>query len=94
LGQDYLLMANRGAAATGSGELVMKTLGSFLVVEFMRNGMSPGKACNAAIARITKKIPDYHNHQIGYIADKQIGRNWCCQSSAGFRLCCKIKYDI
>ena len=28
------------ATATGTGELVMKTLGSFLVVENMRNGMT------------------------------------------------------
>lgn len=57
-----------GAAATGTGELVMKTLGSFLVVELMRNGMSPARACEEAVIRITKKIPDYQNHQIGYIA--------------------------
>jgi len=57
-----------GAAATGTGELVMKTLGSFLVVELMRSGMSPAKACEEAVLRITRKIPDYQNHQIGYIA--------------------------
>jgi isoaspartyl peptidase/L-asparaginase-like protein (Ntn-hydrolase superfamily) len=57
-----------GAAATGTGELVMKTLGSFLVVEFMRNGMSPTEACKAAVFRIIKKIPEYEEHQIGYIA--------------------------
>lgn len=57
-----------GATATGSGELVMKTVGSFLVVELMRNGMSPSKACEEAVKRIVKKIPDYEQHQIGYIA--------------------------
>ncbi len=57
-----------GAAATGSGELVMKTLGSFLVVEFMRQGMTPKRACEEAIRRIARKIPDYQNHQVGYIA--------------------------
>ena len=30
-----------GACATGLGEFVMKTLGSFLIVEFMRQGKSP-----------------------------------------------------
>jgi N4-(beta-N-acetylglucosaminyl)-L-asparaginase len=73
-----------GAAATGSGELVMKTLGSFLVVEFMRNGMTPGKACDAAIARITKKIPDYHNHQIGYIAISKSGEIGAASLQPGF----------
>jgi len=57
-----------GATATGSGELVMKTVGSFLVVELMRNGMSPTRACEEAVKRIVNKIPDYEEHQIGYIA--------------------------
>ncbi len=57
-----------GAVATGSGELVMKTLGTFLVVELMRNGMSPDAACEEAVKRITKKIPNFEKHQIGYIA--------------------------
>ncbi len=57
-----------GAAATGSGELVMKTLGSFLVVELMRSGLTPDEACREAVDRIAKKIPDHHLHQIGYIA--------------------------
>jgi isoaspartyl peptidase/L-asparaginase-like protein (Ntn-hydrolase superfamily) len=57
-----------GATATGSGELVMKTLGSFLVVEFMRQGKSPTEACQLAVLRIAKKIPDFENHQVGFIA--------------------------
>ena len=46
----------------------MKTLGTFLVVELMRNGMSPSRACEEEVKRIAKKIPDYEKHQIGYIA--------------------------
>ncbi len=57
-----------GAVATGSGELVMKTLGSFLVVELMRNGFSPSEACRQAVERIAGKIPDHQKHQIGYLA--------------------------
>ncbi len=57
-----------GAVATGSGELVMKTLGSFLVVELMRNGRTPSEACQEAIERIVTKIPDHQKHQIGYLA--------------------------
>lgn len=57
-----------GAVATGSGELVMKTLGSFLVVELMRNGRTPSEACQEAIERIIRKIPDHQKHQIGYLA--------------------------
>lgn len=57
-----------GAVATGSGELVMKTLGSFLVVELMRQGLTPDEACREAVMRIAAKIPDHQKHQIGYLA--------------------------
>ncbi|MDB4584128.1 N(4)-(beta-N-acetylglucosaminyl)-L-asparaginase [Draconibacterium sp.] len=75
-----------GAVATGSGELVMKTLGTFLVVELMRNGMSPSKACEEAVKRIVKKIPDYKQHQIGYIALNKSGEygSFCIQPGFNF----------
>ena len=75
-----------GAVATGSGELVMKTLGTFLVVELMRNGMSPSKACEEAVKRIAKKIPDYKQHQIGYIALNKNGEygSFCIQPGFNF----------
>jgi isoaspartyl peptidase/L-asparaginase-like protein (Ntn-hydrolase superfamily) len=73
-----------GAAATGSGELVMKTLGSVLVVEFMRNGMTPAKACEEAVKRIVKKIPDYEQHQIGYIALSKTGEYGAYALQPGF----------
>ena len=61
-----------GAVATGQGELVMKTLGSFLVVELMRQGRSPEEACEEAVMRIVEKIPEYKGFQVGYLAlDKQ-----------------------
>ena len=71
-----------GAVATGSGELVMKTLGSFLVVELMRNGRTPSEACQEAVERIVRKIPDHQKHQIGYLAldlqgNVEIGRASC-----------------
>jgi isoaspartyl peptidase/L-asparaginase-like protein (Ntn-hydrolase superfamily) len=62
-----------GAAATGMGELVLKTLGSFLIVELMRQGMSPDKACEEAIARIIHKQKDYKKMQVGYIATNKDG---------------------
>jgi isoaspartyl peptidase/L-asparaginase-like protein (Ntn-hydrolase superfamily) len=73
-----------GAAATGQGELVMKTLGSFLVVELMRNGMSPQKACEEAVNRIVKKIPDYEKFQIGYIAINKAGKTGAYCLHKGF----------
>lgn len=40
------------AGATGRGEEVIRTCGSFLVVEKMRDGLSPQEACEAACQRI------------------------------------------
>lgn len=75
-----------GAVATGTGELVMKTLGSFLVVELMRNGMNPSLACEEAVKRIAKKIPDYQNHQVGFIALNKRGEygSFCIQPDFNF----------
>ncbi len=72
------------AVATGMGELVMKTLGSFLIVEFMRNGMSPQEACEKAIDRIKQKLPDYKNFQIGYLALNKQGETGAYSIHKGF----------
>ena len=55
------------AVATGNGELMMKTLGSFLIVELMRQGMNPSEACIAAMDRIAKKY-EIKDMQVGYLA--------------------------
>jgi len=55
--------------ATGMGEIMMKNLSSFLVVEFMRGGDSPLEACKKAIKRIADKIKgDKKNQQVGLLA--------------------------
>jgi len=56
------------AGATGVGELVMKTCGSFLVVELMRQGFSAMEACNEAVNRIVKQEGNKTKLQVGYIA--------------------------
>ena len=73
-----------GAVATGSGELVMKTLGTFLVVELMRSGLSPKEACEEAVVRVTQKIPDYQNHQVGYLALNTAGNYGAFSIKPGF----------
>ena len=77
-----------GAAATGTGELVMKTLGTFLVVELMRNGLKPAEACRKAVERITAKIPDFKKHQIGYIALNKNGESgaYCVQPGFSYAI--------
>lgn len=58
-----------GCTATGMGEVMMKNLSSFLVVEFMRGGDSPQLACEKAIKRITDKMnKDKRDLQVGLLA--------------------------
>lgn len=63
-----------GCCATGVGEAVLKTLGSFLIVELMRQGASPQEACEEGIARIVKK-QNYKDMQIGYLAINKKGEH-------------------
>lgn len=77
-----------GAVATGMGELVMKTLGTFLVVELMRNGRSPQLACEEAVQRIVDKLPDYKDFQVGYLAINKAGDygSYCIQAGFNYAL--------
>ena len=72
-----------GACATGVGEAVLKTLGSFLVVELMRQGAMPQEACEEAIARIVKN-QDYKDMQIGYLAINKEGEHGAYAVHPGF----------
>ena len=56
-----------GATATGLGEAVMKTVGSFLVVELMRQGAPAQEACEEAVHRIMEAMP-VDDLQVGYLA--------------------------
>jgi len=56
------------ACSTGVGEAVIRIAGSAIVVELMRNGMSPKEACKAAVERIIKKHKNIKNLQVGFIA--------------------------
>ena len=63
-----------GASATGLGEEVLKTVGSFLIVELMRQGKSPKEACEEAIGRIVNKPgKNFKDFQVGYIAVNKQG---------------------
>ena len=60
------------ATATGHGEEVIRIAGCHLVVELMRQGKSPQKACEEAVARIVKltqnRNKDLKDIQVGFIA--------------------------
>jgi len=79
-----------GAAATGMGEEVIKTVGSFLIVELMRNGMSPQKACEEAVRRIVTKNDRYKDFQIAYIAINKAGETGAYCIHEGFTM---MKYQ-
>lgn len=74
------------ACATGVGEEVMKTVGSFLIVELMRQGMSPGAACREAVQRIVRKNPDWQNIQVGYLALDRAGNVGSYAIRPGFQI--------
>ena len=72
-----------GAVATGMGELVMRSVGSFLVVELMRQGMSPQEACKEAVMRIIRK-QNYEELQVGYLAMNKQGEVGAFSIQKGF----------
>ena len=72
-----------GACATGLGELVMRTCGSFLVVELMRQGRTPQQACEEAALRIVKK-QDYKDIQVGFLAINKKGEYGAYSIQPGF----------
>ena len=72
-----------GGCATGVGEAVLKTLGSFLIVELMRQGATPQQACEEGVARIVKK-QNYQEMQIGYLAINKKGEHGAYAVHNGF----------
>ena len=57
-----------GATSTGWGEAVIRAVGCFLVVEFMRQGYGPTAACEMAVERVISKNPDWRDIQVGFLA--------------------------
>lgn len=79
-----------GAVATGMGEEIIKTVGSFLIVELMRNGMSPQEACEEAVRRVVAKNKNYKDFQVAYIAINKAGSTGSYCIHEGFTM---MKYQ-
>lgn len=79
-----------GATATGVGEEVIRTVGSFLIVELMRQGKSPQEACEEGVRRIMKKNEGRKDFQIGFLAINKNGESgaYCVHPGFTYR-----KYD-
>ena len=73
-----------GAVATGLGEEVVKTVGSFLVVELMRQGKSPQEACETAVKRIVSSNSQENKFQVAYIAMNKDGEVGSYSIEPGF----------
>lgn len=86
-----------GATSTGVGEEVIRTVGSFLVVELMRQGYSPEEACKEAVQRIVKKKPDTAKEiQVGFLALNKKGEygSYALQSGFSYAVCNQEKQDL
>ncbi len=80
------------AAATGLGEAVMRTAGSAMVVELMRQGKSPKEACKEIVERIYAKHKDHRDMaylQVGFIAVNKEGEyaGYSLRSGFNYAVC-------
>ena len=80
-----------GATATGLGELVLRSLGSFLIVELMRQGRSPQEACEEAARRVYAKLKDKDAYQVGFIAVNKRGEIGSYSLQPGFMYAVKTE---
>lgn len=84
LGAGMYVDGDVGAATTsGLGELVLRTLGSFVVVEEMRRGAHPMEACLLAVKRIAAKV-DVEAAQVGFVAINKKGEYGAYAIQPGF----------
>ncbi len=72
------------ATATGLGESVVKKVGAFSIVEMMRQGMHPEKACKEAAKRLLTIKTD-GDFQVGYIAMNKKGEIGAFALRQGFQ---------
>ncbi len=81
------------ACATGVGEAVIRIAGSAIVVELMRNGMSPNEACKEAVDRIIKKHKNITNLQVGFLALNRNGEVGAYSIYSGFNYAVQAKSE-
>jgi len=72
------------AVATGRGEEIARTCGSFAIVSMMRTGMSPQEACNSVVEHLTRRVPSSKRHQMAYAAIDKDGNYGAAASQTPF----------
>jgi len=87
------------AAATGLGEAVIRTSGSAMVVELMRQGHSPLDACKKIVDRISKihkSGPDWEYLQVGFIAMNKKGEyaGYSLRKGFNYAICDSSKQNL
>lgn len=78
------------ATSSGVGEEVIRIVGSHLVVELMRRGYTPEKACKEAVERIVKRGPEKSKKiQVGFVALNKKGQFGAYALQKGFTISVK-----
>ena len=68
---------------------MIRAVGCFLVVEFMRQGHSPEAACEMAVDRVIRKNPDWREIQVGFLALNKEGEYGAFCIAPGFNYAVK-----
>jgi len=62
------------AVATGRGEEIARTCGSFAIVNLMREGRSPQEACESVVKHLVNRVLTSARHQMAYAAIDRHGK--------------------
>ncbi|WP_049620961.1 N(4)-(beta-N-acetylglucosaminyl)-L-asparaginase [Frateuria defendens] len=85
-----------GATSTGVGEEVIRNVGSFAVVELMRQGRTPAEACREVVMRIVRRKPERaRSLQVGFLAMSKRGEvgAFAIQQGFSYAVCDAARQD-
>lgn len=85
-----------GACATGMGEAMIRTAGSAMVVEQMRNGKSPQEACEIIVNRIIARHKSMEGLQVGFLAMNMQGETgaYCVYKGFNYAQTTASQHDL
>ncbi|RBD93226.1 N(4)-(beta-N-acetylglucosaminyl)-L-asparaginase, partial [Xanthomonas oryzae pv. oryzae] len=86
-----------GATSTGVGEEVIRNVGSFAVVEMMRQGKSPADACREMVMRLIRRKPELtRTLQVGFLAMNKRGEvgAFAIQKGFSYAVCDAQRQDL
>ncbi|KAB7772307.1 N(4)-(beta-N-acetylglucosaminyl)-L-asparaginase [Xanthomonas maliensis] len=93
----YVDNAVGGATSTGVGEEVIRNVGSFAVVEMMRQGKSPAEACREVVMRLIHRKPELtRTLQVGFLAMNKRGEvgAFAIQKGFSYAVCDAQRQDL